>query len=89
MDIKQGSQIIPNFRLDDYANMIPSVPESMLNQFEQNKTSTIDYGRLGKEFAKELGKNPMVSLNIDRNGVNLLIKKGNRSTNYLNAIYKK
>lgn len=88
MDIKQGSQIIPNFRLDDYANMIPSVPESMLNQFEQNKTSTIDYGRLGKEFAKELGKNPMLSVNIDRNGVNLLIKKGNRSINYLNNKFR-
>lgn len=88
LDIKKGSQIIPNFRLDDYANMIPSVPADMLNQFEQNRTSTIDYGRLGKEFAKELGKNPMLSVSIDRNGVNLLIKKGNRSMNYLNNKFR-
>lgn len=75
-------------KMNEYASMVPSIPADMLNQFEQNRTSTIDYGRLGKEFAKELGKNPMLSVSIDRNGVNLLIKKGNRSVNYLNNKFR-
>lgn len=80
-------QGIPNDMLPQiarYANMFPEIPESALNQLAVSNSLQIDYDKMGDAFAAKLAKNPHLSVSIDRNGVNVLMSKGNKKTNYLN-----
>lgn len=71
-----------------YANLIPNIGADILNQYERNSTSTIDYGEMAKRLGAEIAKNQQTHINIDRTGINVLLTRGNTRLNYLNNRYK-
>lgn len=73
---------------DNASFSMPVINDNILQSYHSTSTQ-IDYKKMAKSFAEELGNNPMLKVNIDRNGIVVRSIQKGRVVEHLNGYYDK